>query len=210
MKDSGVDTSGFQNIVLMLIGVLMVMLISNVVTIISNPDNIKIGALVTGEVYGDEGFESTVPKFANMRQDPVYIDVEPGRMTVYQYPTRPFVVNSRDLQLPGNDFEKFLDWLETRKQTRYAVLLLRPGCAKFQRRLRMTFRERGIDVGFEPWEEGRPVQIAGLIEETVVQESPSEAADAAAAAGGGGEAGDGEAAEGDEGAADGAEGEGKE
>lgn len=68
MKDSSVDTSGFQNIVLMLIGVLMVMLISNVVTIISNPDNIKIGALVTGEVYGDEGFESTVPKFANMRQ----------------------------------------------------------------------------------------------------------------------------------------------
>ena len=127
MTDSGVDTSGFQNIVLMLIGVLMVMLISNVVTIISNPDNIKIGALVTGEVYGDDGFESTVPKFANMRQDPVYIDVEPGRMIVYQYPTRPFVVNARDLQLPGNDFEKFLDWLETRKQTRYAVLLLRPG-----------------------------------------------------------------------------------
>lgn len=210
MKDSGVDTSGFQNIVLMLIGVLMVMLISNVVTIISNPDNIKIGALVTGEVYGDDGFESTVPKFANMRQDPVYIDVEPARMTVYQYPTRPFVVNARDLQLPGNDFEKFLDWLETRKQTRYAVLLLRPGCAKFQRRLRTTFRERGIDVGFEPWEEGRPVQIAGLIEETVVQESPSEAADAAAAAGGGEDAGGGEAAEGDAGAAEGEEEEGKE
>ena len=196
MKDSGVDTSGFQNIVLMLIGVLMVMLISNVVTIISNPDNIKIGALVTGEVYGDDGFESTVPKFANMRQDPVYIDVEPGRMIVYQYPTRPFVVNARDLQLPGNDFEKFLDWLETRKQTRYAVLLLRPGCAKFQRRLRTTFRERGIDVGFEPWEEGRPVQIAGLIEETVIQESAS--------------GGEGEGGEGGGAASDGGEEEGKE
>lgn len=201
MKDSGVDTSGFQNIVLMLIGVLMVMLISNVVTIISNPDNIKIGALVTGEVYGDEGFESTVPKFANMRQDPVYIDVEPGRMIVYQYPTRPFVVNARDLQLPGNDFEKFLDWLESRKQTRYAVLLLRPGCAKFQRRLRATFRERDIDVGFEPWEEGRPVQIAGLIEETVIQESASDGeedgGEGAAAAEGDGEDG-GAAADGEE------------
>ncbi len=48
MKDIECDTSGFQNIVLMLIGVLMILLISNVLTIISNPENIKIGSVVTG------------------------------------------------------------------------------------------------------------------------------------------------------------------
>lgn len=161
MKDSSVDTSGFQNIVLMLIGVLMVMLISNVVTIISNPDNIKIGALVTGSVYGEEEDTVVTPKFQNMRQDPVYIDVEANRFMVYQPPSQPFEVLARDLLLPGNEFEGFLDWIEARKTSRYVVLLLRPGSAKFQRRLRQIIKERGIDVGFEPWEAGRSIEIAG-------------------------------------------------
>lgn len=162
MKDSSVDTSGFQNIVLMLIGVLMVMLISNVVTIISNPDNIKIGALVTGGVYGeDETKNVAMPKFQNMRQDPVYIDVEANRMIIYEPPSRPYEVLAREMLLPGNDFDVFLDWIEARKTSRYVVLLLRPGSAKFQRRLRQICRERGIDVGFEPWDVGRTIDIAG-------------------------------------------------
>lgn len=161
MKESAVDTSGFQNIVLMLIGVLMVMLISNVVTIISNPDNIKIGALVTGGVYGDDEKSVAMPKFQNMRQDPVYVDVEANRMVIYEPQTRPFEVLARELLLPGNDFEAFLDWIEPRKATRYVVLLLRPGSAKFQRRLRQICRERGVDVGFEPWDAGRTIEIAG-------------------------------------------------
>ena len=130
MKDSSVDTSGFQNIVLMLIGVLMVMLISNVVTIISNPDNIKIGALVTGAVYGEDDTKSVaMPKFQNMRQDPVYIDVEANRMIIYEPPSRPYEVLAREMLLPGNDFDLFLDWIEAHKTTRYVVLLLRPGSA---------------------------------------------------------------------------------
>ena len=48
MKQADIDSSGFQNIVLMLIGVLIIMLVSNVLTIISNPDNIKIDARITG------------------------------------------------------------------------------------------------------------------------------------------------------------------
>ena len=161
MKDSSVDTSGFQNIVLMLIGVLMVMLISNVVTIISNPDNIKIGALVTGGVYGEDEQSVSMPKFQNMRQDPVYVDVEANRMIIYEPPSRPYEVLARELLLPGNEFEEFLDWMDARKETRYVVLLLRPGSAKFQRRLRQICRERGIDVGFEPWDAGRTIEIAG-------------------------------------------------
>ena len=51
MKQADFDAVGFQNIVLMLIGVLVIMLVSNVLTIISNPENIKIGAVVTGAVY---------------------------------------------------------------------------------------------------------------------------------------------------------------
>lgn len=85
MKSADVDTSGFQNIVLMLIGVLVIMLVSNVLTIISNPENIKIGALVTGTVYDEEDTDKQFipPKFQNMRQDPIYVDVEADKLTIY-------------------------------------------------------------------------------------------------------------------------------
>jgi hypothetical protein len=159
-KGAEVDTSGFQAIVLMLIGVLMIMLISNVLTIISNPENIKIGAVVTGAIYDDEDSDETFvpPKFQNLRQDPIYIDVEADRLILVEEQK---VILARDLMFAGNEFEQFLDEVEQIKDVRYVVLLLRPGSAQFQRRLRQTIRERGIDVGFEPWEADRPIIIGG-------------------------------------------------
>ena len=160
MKQAEVDTSGFQNIVLMLIGVLVIMLVSNVLTIISNPENIKIGAVVTGAVYDeDDDSKSFIPpKFQNMRQDPIYVDVEPGRLIIYPEKTE---ILAQDLLFEGNEFEKFLDDVEKVKSVRYIVLLLRPGSAVFQRRLRQVIRERDIDLGFEPWEAGRPIVVGG-------------------------------------------------
>ena len=158
MKDADIDTSGFQNIVMMLIGVLVIIMISNVLTIISNPENIKIGAVVTGAVYSEDDDEKTFipPKFQNMRQDPIYIDVEPNQIIIYPEQT---VITARDLMFEGNEFEIFLDGMEVIKDTRYLVLLLRPGSAVFQRRLRQVIRDRGIDVGFEPWDTGRQIIV---------------------------------------------------
>ena len=157
MKSADCDTSGFQAIVLMLIGILMVILISNVITIISNPDNIEIGTIVTGKAYEDDEDEVLVPpKFLNMSQDPVYLDVEADRITIYP---EKLVVFARDLMMEGNEFEKLLDEVEKVKDVRYIVLLLRPGSAQFQRRLRQVIRDRDIDVGFEPWEANRPIAV---------------------------------------------------
>ena len=160
MKMAEFDSSGFQNIVLMLIGVLVIMLVSNVLNIISNPENIKIGAVVTGTIYGDDADEKSFvpPKFQNMRQDPIYVDVEPGRLIIYPEKTE---ILAQDLLFEGNEFEKFLDDVEKVKSVRYIVLLLRPGSAVFQRRLRQVIRERDIDLGFEPWEAGRPIVVGG-------------------------------------------------
>ena len=159
------DSSGFQNIVLMLIGVLMMMLVSNVLTIISNPENIKIGALVTGSVYGENDEKDTFipPKFQNMKQDPIYVDVEPTRLIIHPEKR---VIEARDLVFEGNDFEQFLDDVERVKSVRYIVLLLRPGSATFQRKLRQVIRDRGIDVGFEPWDAGREILVAGASDST--------------------------------------------
>ncbi len=180
MKQADFDSSGFQNIVLMLIGVLMMMLVSNVLTIISNPENIKIGALVTGAVYGeDEDAEFIPPKFQNMRQDPIYVDVEPTKLIIYPEKKE---IAARDLMFEGNDFEKFLDDVERVKSVRYVVLLLRPGSATFQRKLRQVIRDRGVDVGFEPWDAGREILVAGV-------DTPS--APAEEASGGGETAGEG-------------------
>jgi hypothetical protein len=160
MKQADFDASGFQNIVLMLIGVLVIMLVSNVLTIISNPENIKIGALVSGTVYEeeDENEQFIPPKFQNMRQDPIYVDVEPDRIIIHPEKKE---IAARDLMFEGNDFERFLDDVEKVKSVRYIVLLLRPGSATVQRRLRQVIRDRGIDVGFEPWEAGREIKVEG-------------------------------------------------
>jgi len=96
------------------------------------------------------------PKFRHMRQDPIYVDVEPNQLTIYP---EKIVVTARDLILEGNAFEKFLDEMEPKKDSQYIVLILRPGSAVFQRRLRQAIRDRGIDVGFEPWDTGRELVI---------------------------------------------------
>lgn len=181
MKMAEFDQSGFQNIVLMLIGLMTLVMVSNVLTIISNPDNIKIGAVVTGSVYGEEEDAETFipPKFQNMKQDPIYLDVEPTRLTIYPELK---VIEERDLVFEGNDFEQFLDDVEKVRSRRYIVLLLRPGSAQFQRKLRKVIRDRGIDVGFEPWEAGREIQVVRAWEELMVE----------------GEGGEGEAVEGTE------------
>lgn len=187
-KMADFDSSGFQNIVLMLIGVLMMMLVSNVLTIISNPENIKIGALVTGSVYGEEDEADTFipPKFQNMKQDPIYVDVEPTRLIIHPEGK---VIEARDLVFEGNDFELFLDDVERVKSVRYIILLLRPGSATFQRKLRQVIRDRGIDVGFEPWDAGREIRVLGAPEPAPAT-PPAEAAPAAESAAAGAPAGE--------------------
>ncbi|NTV38254.1 MAG: M23 family metallopeptidase, partial [Anaerolineales bacterium] len=91
--------------------------------IISNPENIKIGAVVTGAVYDESDDAKTFipPKFQNMRQDPIYVDVESEKMIIYPEMKE---IAARDLMFEGNEFEKFLKQVEMTKSTRYIVLLL--------------------------------------------------------------------------------------
>lgn len=165
-KAAEVDTSGFQNIVLMLVGVLMIMLISNVLTIISNPDNIKIGAIVSGSVYeedADEDDQAAPPKFQNMSKNPVYVEVKGHELIIYPDYTR---VKDTELRIPGNPWEKFIERIATVRETRYIVLLLRPDSALFQRQLRRVIKDHQIEVGFEPWDTNRRVSVAGMVDLT--------------------------------------------
>ncbi len=156
-KATQTDFSSFMAVILMLIGVLMIMLISNVLTIISNPENIKITSLITSSIYtpekGEEPGMSPFPH-GNKNKEPYYIDVHRDRMILFPGEE---VVTLRDLEVEGNAFEKRLLEVEVNKTNDYIVLLARPRSATVVRRLKKVIRDRGVDVGVELFEEKRDV-----------------------------------------------------
>lgn len=153
------DLSSFMCIILMLIGVLVIMLISNVMTIISNPENIRITSLFQAGDYAGSGGgsgESTSPfPYGNKAKEPSYIDVHRNRVVVYPGAE---VVSLQDLETPGNAFEGLLAAVEENKENDYIILLARPGTALIINRLKKVIRDRGIDLGFELYEADRVVE----------------------------------------------------
>lgn len=125
--------------------------------------------LLADQISENQDFSPTIPpRFKNMRQNPIYVDVEENQLTIYPEKT---VVTAHDLLVEGNAFASLLNAVEKVKDTQYIVLLLRPGSAVFQRRLRQSIRDRGINVGFEPWDAGREL-ISTPKEETGNDKSP--------------------------------------
>jgi hypothetical protein len=164
VRGATTDFSSFMCVILMLIGVLMLMLIINVITIISNPENVQISSLIKGALYAETGELDEdqglmlVPKFENKSKEPNYIDVYRDQIVIYPEQR---IVPVVDLERPGNAFERLLTAVALKKDERYIVLLARPHSARVLRRLRTAIHDREVDIGFELYEEGRSVEIAG-------------------------------------------------
>ncbi|NLG35992.1 MAG: hypothetical protein GX548_11620 [Lentisphaerae bacterium] len=103
------------------------------------------------------------PKFRGISQEPVLIDVEADQLTLVEENK---VITAQDLTQEDNEFVKFLDQMESHKDTHEIVLMLRPGSAVFQRRLRQMIRDRGMTLRFEPWEADRPIPLSHPPEST--------------------------------------------
>ena len=179
-RGGATDFSSFMCVILMLIGVLMFLLIVNVLTIISNPENVTISAVIKGALYAektesdeDQGL-MLVPKFGNKYKDPVYVDVFSDQIVLYPEQK---IVPVVDLERSGNAFERLLNAVAAKKDERYIVLLARPRSARVLRRLRTAIHDREVDLGFELYEEGRSVEVAGA---QAVQEEETEGAPAPA------------------------------
>lgn len=160
------DFSSFMCVILMLIGVLMILLISNVLTIISNPENVQISALIKNALYDEnptDDMAMIVPKFANKAKEPVYVDVYRDSIVIYP---EEIVVKSGEITQPGNAFEQLLGRVSELRDRKYIVLLARPHSARMVRRLRETIKDRKIDIGFELYEANRPVKIEGARSES--------------------------------------------
>jgi hypothetical protein len=154
------DFSSFMCVILMLIGVMMIMLISNVLTIISNPENVQISSVIERATYSGDGKTddslNLVPKFMNKHKNPTYIDVYRDRIIIYPEQT---IVQAGEIAQEGNAFEKTLNAIADNADAEYIVLLARPRSASLFRRLRAAIKDRGVDVGFELYEANRPVNL---------------------------------------------------
>ena len=94
------------------------------------------------------------PSSMNLRKDPVYVDVQPDQVTICP---ENLVIQSSSLSISGNEFIQLLENIERVREVRYIILVLRPGSEITQRQLRQIVQKYPVDVGFEPWEAGRPI-----------------------------------------------------
>jgi hypothetical protein len=162
-KKTGVtqDLSSFMAILIMTIGALVTLLVSNTLIIISNPENTQITSIITSSLYlppplGGTGSEGGAPfPQGNKVKEPLYLDVHRDRVILYPGEE---VLPVRDLERTGNILEARLADIETKVDREYVVLLVRPRSAVVARRLAKAVRDRGIDLGVELYEEGRQIR----------------------------------------------------
>ena len=144
-------------ILIMTIGALVVLLISNTMVIISNPQNTIITSIVTSSLFvpGGDGAEGGSPfPLGNRLKEPRYIDVHPDRIILYPGEQ---ILPVRDMDRPQNALERFLEEVREVRDYEYVVLLVRPRAADVYRRIARAVRDREIDLGIELFEAGREV-----------------------------------------------------
>jgi hypothetical protein len=137
--------SSFMSILIMTIGALTIILAANTLIIASNPENLQITSLFA--VGGEE--TGIVPLFANKLKQPTYIDVWRDKMILYPEETE---VSPSQLEDSNTPFDQLLRKIEAVKHEEYIVLVLRPGSARFARKIREIIVSRGIDTGQELFE----------------------------------------------------------
>ena len=158
-KPAEQDLSSFMAVLIMTIGCLVVLLVSNVIIIISNPENTSISTVVRAaiEADGDDKLGSTTPfPYGNRLKEPTYVDIFEDRLIIYPGEE---IVPIPDLEREGNAFERLVDRVENNHATSYIVFLVRPRAALVVRRLKKMVKARGIDIGYELFEEGRDVEF---------------------------------------------------
>ncbi len=160
VKQVKFDLSSFMAVLIMTIGCMIILLVTNVVVIISNPENLTITTLVP-RAYDPEANEDKElakkmgePMFSNKNKEPSYVDVYPDKLIIYP---GEHVLPIQDLEQSGNAFEQLLDQVNEKKDTEYIILVLRPQSSRVAKMLRNAIEDRGIDVGLELFESDKQI-----------------------------------------------------
>ena len=152
------DLSSFMAVLIMTIGCMVIMLVTNVVVIISNPENLSITTLITRAYESSEDAElaksAGEPMFSNKVKEPSYVDIHPDKIVIYPGEV---VVPIQDLEQKGNAFEQLLDRVYEKRNEEYIILILRPQSSRVAKGLRKAIEDRGIDVGQELYESEKQI-----------------------------------------------------
>lgn len=157
-KETKTDFSSFMCVILMLTGCLVTIMISNVVVISANPENIQITSIIPSDI-GGEGEEEVFDSMGNVVKNPWYVEVWRDRMVIHP---GDLVVELRELEVRNNQFEKFLQYVEDRKARQYIVLLVRENGAVNARKLKQVIRDRGIDIGMDLLSGTEPIRLRNV------------------------------------------------
>ncbi|MCS6771864.1 MAG: hypothetical protein NZ740_07545 [Kiritimatiellae bacterium] len=147
-KETKTDFSSFMCVILMLTGCLVTIMISNVVVISANPENVQITSIIpTGVGAGDdESDKEIIDPFGNVVKAPWYLEVWRDRLIIHPGGEEILI---RELESKDNKFERFLKFVEERKNRQYIVLLVRQNAGSVARKLKYVIRDRKIDIGMD-------------------------------------------------------------
>lgn len=144
-KETKTDFSSFMCVILMLTGCLVTIMISNIVVISANPENVQITSIIPSNL-DPENEKEVVDSQGNVIKSPWYLEVWRDRMIIHPGGE---VIAVRDLERKDNPFEQFLRRVEERNQSQYIVLLVREHGATVARKLKKVIRDRKIDIGMD-------------------------------------------------------------
>ena len=143
-------------LILILIGILVIIMVSQALIIVANPDAQTIRAIILSKI--DAIKEDKAFPHGNKEKEPTYIDVHRDRLVIYPGSVE---VSVRELEEPGNNFEKVLSTIEQHKTDEYIILMVRPRAAAVARRLRKIIsEEKLIDLGMELVESKASIEYA--------------------------------------------------
>ncbi len=155
------DFSSFMCVILMLTGALVTIMISNVVIIAANPENVQITSIIP-HGFGSAPDKEVEDTAGNVEKNPWYLEVWRDHLIIH--PTEE-IIQVVDLEEKGNAFELFLDRVQERQESQYIVLLVRENAAALARRLKQAIRDRKIDIGMDLLYKGEPINLRNIAEE---------------------------------------------
>lgn len=157
-SEAKTDFSSFMCVILMLTGCLVTIMISNVVVISANPENVQITSIIPQGMDPATDKEVTDSQ-GNVLKSPWYLEVWRDRMIVHPGGE---VIQVRDLEQKENNFELFLRRVEARRERQYIVLLVREHGATIARKLKKVIRDRKIDVGMDLLYRDEPIILRNV------------------------------------------------
>mgnify|MGYP001156537968 CR=1 FL=1 len=164
-KEAKTDFSSFMCVILMLTGCLVTIMISNIVVISANPENVQITSIIPQGMDPASNKEITDSQ-GNIIKSPWYLEVWRDRMVIHPGGE---VIPVRELERKGNNFELFLGRVEARNDSQYIVLLVREHGATIARKLKKVIRDRKIDIGMDLLYGDEEIRLRNVGEEAEIK-----------------------------------------